>query len=214
MTIPHKEVAANAVDRGTEAMRRTGACNTFWSDGGVVWGDNTDVEGVRAAIHRVLSGSAAGARVLVIGAGGGARAAVYALRLEGAAAVVVANRTAERADALVRHLAEPGFDLAAVPLTGVAGASFDLVINATSLGLRGEDPEPLTSGASEIGAAVDMVYAPRGTPWVRRLRTAGTPAIDGSEMLLHQAAAAFRRWWGRDAPLASMRAALGGEGEV
>jgi shikimate dehydrogenase len=209
VTVPHKEVAAASVQRRTEAVERTGACNTYWSEAGVVWGDNTDVAGSALAIRALLGGAPTGARVLLLGAGGAARAALAALADEGADEVVLVNRTPERAAALVER-----FRGAALRL-GVAGAGetpaggFDLAINATSLGLHAEDPLPLgPEWTGRVGAGFDMAYRRGGTAWVRSLRDAGVPASDGREMLLWQGVAAFERWWPVPAPVEAMRAAL------
>lgn len=211
VTVPHKEAAARAVDRRTEAVEATGACNCFWEEGGEVWGDNTDVEGVAAAIRSLLGRSVTGARVLVAGAGGGARAVVHSLVRHGAEEVVVVNRTHQRAVELAGRFAT---ERTPVRVVGgaheVGGGTFDLAVNATSLGLREGDPLPLDPAAlPPVDAALDLVYARGGeTPWVRAMRGRGVPAGDGREMLLMQGAAAFRRWWGVEAPLEAMRAAL------
>ncbi|HET7463175.1 MAG TPA: shikimate dehydrogenase [Longimicrobium sp.] len=211
VTVPHKAAAARAVDRLTDAAEATGACNCFWQEQGEVWGDNTDVEGVTAAIRALLGRSAAGARVLVAGAGGGARAVVYALVRGGAAEIVLVNRTYDRAQELAGRLATRHTPVRVV--TGVealGGESFDLAVNATSLGLKADDPLPLDPARlPPVDAALDLVYARGGeTPWVRAMRQRQVAAADGTEMLLMQGAAAFRRWWGTDPPVHAMRDAL------
>lgn len=208
VTVPHKERAAGCVERRTEAVLRTGACNTFWLEDGQVCGDNTDVAGVRAAVH-ALVGSPAGARVLLLGAGGAARGALAALLDDGVASVHLLNRTPARADALRAAFGSPA-TLRTVPAAESLHAErFDLVINATSLGLHASDPLPLPFEAvGGIGAALDLVYAPGETRWVREARARGLLAADGLEMLLQQGAAAFERWWGRPAPIEAMRAAV------
>ncbi|HEX6629939.1 MAG TPA: shikimate dehydrogenase [Gemmatimonadaceae bacterium] len=211
VTVPHKAAAARAVDRLTDAAEATGACNCFWLEDGAVWGDNTDVEGVAAAMRTLLGRSAAGARVLVAGAGGGARAVVYALVRQGAAEVVLVNRTYDRAQELAGRLGTAHTPVRVVTnVDGVGGESFDLVVNATSLGLRKDDPMPVEpERLPSVDAALDLVYARGGeTPWVRAMRQRQVAAADGTEMLLMQGAAAFRRWWGVDAPVQVMRDAL------
>lgn len=210
VTVPHKELAARTVDRRTDAVERTGACNTYWDDGGAVWGDNTDVAGSALAIRSLLGAPPTGARVLLIGAGGAARGALAALSDEGAAEVVLLNRTASRAEALAERFADARFRLTiASAEKGLPEGAFDLAVNATSLGLHPEDPPPLRPElAARVAAAFDMVYRPGGTAWVRGLREAGIPAADGREMLLWQGVAAFERWWTVPAPVAAMRAAL------
>ncbi len=213
VTVPHKEEAARAVDRRTESVEATGACNTFWAQDGEVWGDNTDVEGVRGAVEALLGRSPAGLSCVVVGAGGSARAAVHALLTEGARRVVVLNRTRERAEALADALSAGGSVEVASDARELAGEEFGLALNATSLGLKDGDALPLSmDGGARCAAALDLVYARGGTPWVRALREAGVPAADGREVLLLQGAAAFRRWWRREPPLEAMRAALAAPG--
>ncbi|HEX2095249.1 MAG TPA: shikimate dehydrogenase [Longimicrobiaceae bacterium] len=210
VTVPHKEAAALVVDRRTEAAERTGACNAFWPEDGALCGDNTDVAGFAAVAPALLGHEPRGARVLLVGAGGAARAVVWALVTGGAAEVVVLNRTPERADALVERFRAGGTRLIrAGSAAELSRERFDLAVNSTTLGLRPADPLPLPlDGGPEIGAALDLVYSPAETPWVRAMRARGIPASDGLEMLLGQGAAAFERWWGIPAPVQAMRDAL------
>lgn len=210
VTLPHKERAAAAVEVPSAAVRATGACNTFWAEDGRVHGDNTDVEGVRRAMRAVAGRPLGGARVLLVGAGGSARAALHAMREEGVERVVILNRRQHRAGELAARFASPGFRVdVAGPEDDLTRDRFDLAVNATPLGLRPDDPLPPTGGAP-FDAALDLVYSPSETPWVRAMREAGIRAADGKEMLLHQGAAAFRCWWGGEPPLETMRAALAG----
>ena len=206
VTIPHKGVAAASVDRRTEAVELTGACNTYWLEGGEVWGDNTDVAGVTESVRSLLGARPAGARVLVIGAGGAARAAVAAVVADGAGEVVVVNRTPDRCASLLERFADA--PVRAATWAGLSGDSFDLAVNATSLGLHSGDPLPADPSTLGAAAALDLVYAPGGTRWLHALQAAHIPAIDGIEMLIHQGVASFRRWWGIDPSIEAMRAAL------
>ncbi|MDQ3606172.1 MAG: shikimate dehydrogenase [Gemmatimonadota bacterium] len=207
VTLPHKEHAARLVERRTPALERTGACNAFWLEDSQIWGDNTDVAGFSAATRGLLGGSPAGARVLLLGAGGAGRAALCALVDEGAEEIVLLNRTPARAQTLAERFTS-GVRVAG-SMEQLRGERFDLAVNATSLGLRAEDPLPLpATGGPAFSAALDLVYAPEETPWVRHLRGRGIPAADGLEMLLQQGAAAFERWWRVPASLEAMRAAL------
>lgn len=210
VTVPHKEAAARTVERRTRAVERTGACNTFWLRDGEVWGDNTDVTGFAGAAGALLGAEPRGARVLLAGAGGAARAVLCALAEAGAGAVVVLNRTPGRAEALAGAFRDAGLRLSVARTPAeLAGERFDLAVNSTSLGLRADDPFPLPAGGGpSFGAAMDLVYAPGETAWVRALRERGVPAADGVEMLLRQGAAAFERWWGMPAPVDAMRAAF------
>ena len=208
VTVPHKRRAAAALDDAAAAVGRTGACNTFWGEGARIRGDNTDVEGARRAICALLEGPARGARVLLAGAGGGARAAVAALIDEDAAEVQVINRTLARARTMAREVGDARVHVVSDART-LEGQGFDVVLNATSLGLGTHDPLAVDIGRLDrVGAVMDMVYAPSGTPLTDAARTRGIPAMDGGEMLLRQGAAAFELWWGREAPLAAMREAL------
>ncbi|NJD19243.1 MAG: shikimate dehydrogenase [Gemmatimonadetes bacterium] len=208
ITLPHKEKGAAVVDVPSEAVRRTGACNTFWGGpDGRVHGDNTDVDGFRRAA-RAFTGSLEGMRVLLLGAGGAARATLMALLEEGVHEVILLNRSVERARAVARRIG--GSRARVIPLAEeLRGQSFDLVVNATRLGLDPNDPCPFDFELlSRAGAALDLVYGRHTTPFVRAAEDFGVRATDGSEVLVQQAAASFERWWGREAPVAEMRDAL------
>jgi shikimate dehydrogenase len=210
VTLPHKGLAAEAVDRRTAAVERTGACNTFWYEDGAVWGDNTDVAGFSRALRELLGCAPAGARVLVLGAGGAARAALCSVVEDGAGEVVLLNRTVHRGRLLADRFAAARVSMRTAPAAeALVGERFDVVINATSLGLHDGDPHPLDPSLGVgFGAALDLVYRPDSTQWVRALLQRGVVAADGLTMLLYQGAAAFERWWGIPAPLEAMRAAL------
>lgn len=213
VTVPHKALAARTVDRPGDAVRRTGACNAYWLEDGAIHGDNTDVAGASAAVASLLGREPSGARVLLLGAGGAASAALCALADARPERIVIANRTPERAGALAERFRTPEVRIDVVDsLDALAGERFDLAVNSTSLGLKPGDPLPLDPEAARVtvGAALDLVYARGETRWVREMRARGLPAADGKEMLLQQGAAAFRRWWRMDPPLEVMRAALGG----
>lgn len=207
VTLPHKEKAASVLDRPRDAVRRTGACNTFWLEDGRVVGDNTDVAGFREALRVFLDGPPEGRNVLLLGAGGAARAALVALLDDGVDRVSVANRSLERARNMARRIGGARTRVLDGPEPWKDG-DFDLVVNATSVGLH-DQGAPLELGSlKRAGAVLDLVYGPRDTPLVRAARALGIPAADGREMLVQQAAASFRRWWDRDAPAGAMREAL------
>jgi shikimate dehydrogenase len=209
ITLPHKERAASVVDVASPAVRRTGACNTFWGDeDGRVHGDNTDVDGFRQALKSFVEGSPAGIRVLLLGAGGAARAALMGLLEEDAGEVVVYNRTVERARAVARRIGGQRARVAPI-LEDLRSESFDLVVNATRLGLGESDPTPLDFDLlHRVGGAMDLVYGSKPTPFVRAAEAVGIRATDGAEMLVQQAAASFERWWDEPAPVEIMRAAM------
>jgi shikimate dehydrogenase len=208
ITLPHKEKGAAVVDIPSDAVRRTGACNTFWGGpDGRVHGDNTDVDGFRRAAT-AFAGSLKGMRVLLLGAGGAARATLMALLEEGAREVLMLNRSVERARAVTRRIG--GAQARVVPLAEeLRGQSFDLVVNATRVGLEPGDPSPFDFELlARAGAAIDLVYGRHVTSFVRAAEDFGVRATDGSEVLVQQAAASFERWWGGSAPVAEMREAL------
>jgi shikimate dehydrogenase len=208
VTLPHKEKAATFVDVPREAVRRTGACNTFWGVDGRVHGDNTDVDGFRRALRVFLDGPAEGIRALLLGAGGAARAALLGLLDEGAEEVLLFNRTSERARAVARRIG--GQRARVVPrAAALEGERFDLVVNATRLGLDPHDPSPLDfARLGRAGAAMDLVYARDKTPFVLAAERFGVRSTDGLEMLVQQGAVSFERWWDRPAPIDTMRAAI------
>ncbi len=209
VTIPHKEKAAAVVDVRSEAVRRTGACNTFWGgEDGRVHGDNTDVDGFRRALRNFLPGSPEGIRVLLLGAGGAARATLMGLLEEGAEEVVLLNRSTERARAVARRIGGQRARVVRLP-EQLRGQSFDLVVNATSLGLTPGDPVPFDFEILDrAGAAMDLVYGPEPTPFMKAAEEYGVRTTNGGEMLVQQGAAAFERWWGREAPIVAMTRAL------
>jgi shikimate dehydrogenase len=193
VTIPHKLAAHALADERTPAAGAIGAANTLSFEDGRVLADNTDAGGLLDA----LGEDPRGRRALVLGAGGAGRAAAWALR-EAGAEVAVWNRTAERARALA---AELGVEHAERP-----GRAADLLVNATALGLRGED----LPGELELEPAplvVELVYGPEPTALSRWAEAAGARVVDGLEVLVRQGARSLERWTGRAAPLDAMRRA-------
>lgn len=210
VTLPHKGRAATALDHASEAVRATGACNVFWweQERGLC-GDNTDVEAFRRAAEAVLGGPLEGRRVLLLGAGGAARAVAYACIQARAAGVEILNRSTDRARAMIRDLgAPPGLRLVEEPAV-VRSEAFDLIVNATSLGLSRQDPLPLDPGAVSVRAVLDLVYSPEETRFVDAARRVGVAAADGRGMLVEQAVASFRHWFGREPPREVMLRAVG-----
>jgi shikimate dehydrogenase len=212
ITLPHKTRAVPLLDRATAAVAKTGACNTFWLEQGRIHGDNTDVQGFAAAA-RSLIGAPAGARVLVLGAGGAARAAVAGLMEARADAVHVLNRSPDHARSLQEALDSPGRRVRVLEGVRALGREgYDLVVNATSLGLAPDDPVPLDLDLPvRVGAVLDLTYGAAPSALVTAARAAGIPAADGREMLLQQGAASFRRWFGIEPDLPAMRHALIGD---
>lgn len=138
VTLPHKNVALAALERRTDAVLATGACNTFWLESDRICGDNTDVQGFRAAV-KALVGSCSGVRALILGAGGASRAAAVGLSAGNASRIEVLNRSIERAHRMREELASAVPGLRVIDEAAACGEAFDLVVNATSLGLRADD---------------------------------------------------------------------------
>jgi shikimate dehydrogenase len=206
VTVPHKEAVMTLVDAWDGPTAEIGAANTLsrTADGRVL-ASNTDAVGFEYATRALALD---GARVLLLGAGGAARAALVVLLAHGAR-VAIANRSIERARTLARSLPHP-VDRETRVVDWVARGELrdvDVVVNATSLGLGREDP--LEGAALRRGlVVVDLIPTAVATPLVRRARAAGAEVVDGLPMLLQQAASSFRIWTGRDAPVDVMRAAL------
>ena len=204
VTIPHKHAALALADSASAAAREIGAANTLtFERDGAINADNTDAPGLIAALGERWD--PAGRRVLVLGAGGAARAAVWALLQAGAADVAVWNRTPERARALAGELGGRAVE---------EPAPAEIVVNCTSVGLADRDAtfKALPLQADSLGAGscvVDMVYRDGGTRLLEAARTRGADVIDGLEILVAQGAASFERWTGRTAPREAMRAAVG-----
>jgi shikimate dehydrogenase len=200
VTIPHKEAALALADEATPAARAIGAANQLTFADGAIHADNTDAPGLLEALAPVCD--PAGRSALVLGSGGSARAAIWALRGAGAE-VSVWNRTPERAQALA---AELGARALTVPEPA------QIVVNCTSVGLS--DPEatfktlPLNADDWNAGTCVvDMVYRAGGTKLLGVALARGASVVDGLEILLAQGALSFERWTGTTAPRAAMREA-------
>jgi shikimate dehydrogenase len=227
VTIPHKHAALELADEASDVAREIGAANTLALRGdGTIAAENTDARGLIAALEQSLTRSGAthaplrGLTVLVLGAGGSARATVWGLRDAGVREVLVWNRTAARAKTLAREL---GARAVARPTAA------DVLINCTSVGL-GQAANKATEGptsrlehsASEAGAlnqlalgndqlreyshVVDLVYRTRGeTPLLDAARRLGVPTLDGLEILVQQGALSFQLWTGLAPPIEAMR---------
>lgn len=204
VTIPHKAAVVEHCSGVSAAVEAIGAANTLIPDGhGGFRADNTDAEGFLRALDEVLADDVAAGEVLLIGAGGAARAVAHAVRSRGGT-LRVANRTAARAAELGHAVP---FEPAAL---NDAASRADLVVNASSLGMGSADlpPELPLDGLRPGQAVNDLVYRPGGTPWLAAAAARGARTVDGLGMLLHQGAAAFELWTGRAAPLPAMRDAL------
>lgn len=191
VTVPHKQAVYAAVGERSEDAQASGAGNTLYWDGPELAVDNTDVEALRQVLVEDV-GLARGERVTLFGAGGAARAAAVALGRLGASVDVVARR--EEAAEEVQAVAEGA---------GAAAATNDaprVIINATPLGLHGEAVPERLLHLQRGQTALDLVYGAADTPFVAAARATGAQALDGRGMLVRQAALAFQRWTGVEAP--------------
>jgi shikimate dehydrogenase len=205
VTMPHKAAVAAAADERSDAVAALGAANCLVPVGdGRIRAENTDGAGFLAGLVDDADCGVEGRRVVILGAGGAARAVAQACGAAGAAAVLVVNRTAERA-ATAAALAGPVGRVAEVAEVSAA----DIVINATPLGMGIDRSLPCDPGLLHSGQiVVDLVYDPAETAWLAAARQAGIEAHNGLSMLVHQAAIAFTHWTGVDAPVDVMKAAV------
>lgn len=224
VTVPHKEAAASLVDEADPVARRIGAVNTIRVADGRLQGFNTDAAGVIDAITHDGHTNMSGKRCVVFGAGGGGRAAVFALAGASAARVTVLNRTASRARGLVEVVAQaaPQCQLDAGPLTPEtverAMEHVEIVVQATTAtmsaamggsGGRADWLQALERGLRDGMTVLDMVYTPTWTELLSAAREAGAVTVSGLAMLVYQGARSFELWTGQPAPIDAMRRAVG-----
>jgi shikimate dehydrogenase len=214
VTVPHKEAALALADTASETAREIGAANTLGFAEGEVLAENTDASGLLAAIRAVPAPPRA-VRALVLGAGGAARAAIWALARGGAVVGVdleafevdVWNRTPQRAEAAA-------VELGGAPVRAPKLERYGLIVNTTTVGLRGEDPFaelPLREDGFAAGQlVVDMVYGDKPSRVLAAAEAAGATPVDGIEVLVQQGARSLEIWTGLPAPLDTMRAAARG----
>ncbi len=205
ITVPHKEAAfAWLRDSGavlSDHARRLEAVNTVWIENGRLQADNTDTYGFMANFREHCPDwQATGRHVIVIGAGGAARAIVTGFQDAGVERITVANRTPARAEALVQAMSQPqGPALAAAALTELPSLlkTADAVVNATTLGMKGQPPLAIDLAAlPEHAVVADIVYVPLKTPLLAAAEARGLAVVEGLGMLLHQAVPGFERWFG------------------
>ncbi|ADH84726.1 shikimate 5-dehydrogenase [Desulfurivibrio alkaliphilus AHT 2] len=202
VTIPHKETVIEQLDKVDPVAARIGAVNTIVRRGDELHGANTDWLGANQALGEALE--LAGAKVLLLGAGGSARAIGFGLR-EAGAKVILASRTPERGQELAQQL-----DCPWVPLEQAAEQAANALVNATSVGMAPlAEQSPLPAAAlAAFPVVMDIVYSPLQTRLLREAEAAGCHCIDGLAMLLYQGAAQFTMWTNQEAPLAIMRQTL------
>lgn len=197
ITVPFKQQAWQIADQLSSRARRAGAVNTLKvQDDRTLFGDNTDGAGLVRDLTRNLGIELSGRRILMLGAGGAARGVLAPLLGEQPAALVIANRTAERAEQLCESFADLG-DLKGCGFAALAGEVFDIVINATAAGLQGEVPDLPQDVIGTGTCCYDMMYGSDPTVFIQYARTQGARcAFDGLGMLVEQAAESFRLWRG------------------
>jgi len=197
VTIPHKEAAFAKLKHSDPVARALGAANTLWFENGALSGTNTDVHGFLAHLDASLPGwDRRTGTALVLGAGGASRSIVYALLERGVGSVVIVNRSKARAEALAERFG-PRVAVADWASISKALATAELLVNTTSLGMKGQPPLALDLAPLKKSAAVyDIVYVPLETPLLAAARARGNPVVDGLGMLLHQAVPGFERWFG------------------
>ncbi len=228
LTVPHKLLAVDMVDLLDESAKAWGVVNTVRfeaRDERGTWrplrefaetpreirshGFNTDAEAITRSLREYLGLKLAGATVLLVGAGGAGRTAALKLASEEVAELFLVNRTESKAAQVCKEIRQR-YPLVKVTL-GYPPRPVDLLLNATSLGLKADDPLPLDEtqfSVGRAGAVYDMIYRPAETALLKRARTAGCRAANGLGMLLYQGAKALEIWSGQNAPVDVMRRAL------
>lgn len=225
ITLPYKTQAAQLADRTTPAVEATGVANTWWAENGELWADNTDIVGLQMSFAALLKERDA-RRVVILGAGGAANAAIFALA-PSVEHLTIVNRTLSKAEdslnqaqpwlknhTVKQALAWPSTAEDATEVNAAIRAA-DLVIQTTSIPiLYPQDPTPFALlaldeiGGASRGALLELAYGDEPTVPMQRARDSGASALDGATMLLHQGARSFERWIGKRPDVAVMRDAL------
>jgi shikimate dehydrogenase len=208
ITVPYKERVVAMMDRLADEAQATGAVDTITRESTRLVGHNTDVVGFRAALDALVGRQKMPKQAVIIGAGGGARAAVYAFITGGFQRVIIFNRHLHRAEGLIRHFGRSAshMELRAMPwhesVIESELAKTKILINASALSNAGEQsPIPAELLPPDL-MVLDLMYLPRETKLMRDARAAGSSDVmNGDTMLLHQTAAAFNLWTGRDVSL-------------
>jgi shikimate dehydrogenase len=196
VTLPHKEAAYRTVSARDAAAESVGAVNVLWLENGKLMGGNSDVHGFIANLDdRAPGWKVPGCKVVILGAGGASRSAVYAFRQRGVEVHVV-NRTLSRAQELAQRFGAKAHSWDDVPRLLPQA---DVLVNCTSLGMQGKEPLRIDLGPLKNGAVVyDIIYVPLETALLGQARKRGHRTVDGLGMLLQQAGFGFRKWFGGD----------------
>lgn len=198
VTVPHKEAAFAAAQIKHESATAVGAANTLWLEEGVVHGANTDTYGFMTHLARSAPGwRSLRGPVLILGAGGAARAIVYGFLGAGIDRIIIANRSRARAEELAAFF---GASIIIIDWEerNAAAADASVIVNTTTLGMKGEGDPQINFSKRVPGSlvAADIVYVPLETPFLRSARAHGAICVDGLGMLLHQAVPGFAKWFG------------------
>jgi shikimate dehydrogenase len=209
LTVPHKLLAVEMVDELDASAKRWGAVNTIKFENGRAIGFNTDADAIVAALREDLKIKLRGASVLLHGAGGAGRTAALKLASENVEELFLVNRTRSKVDRIAREIKKqfPRIKIS----VGYPDTNVDLIMNATSLGLKSGDASPLDTkqfSLKRARAVFDMIYRPAETKLLKDAKKSGCKTSNGLGMLLHQGAKAFEIWTGKPAPLDVMRRAL------
>jgi shikimate dehydrogenase len=214
VTIPHKIEMMRYLDNVDETCKKIGAVNTVLNDDGILRGFNTDMDGFLEPIKRKEI-QIKNSKIFLLGAGGASRAIIAGFQKEGADNVVIVNRTKENGDELARFSNEIGLDATSVQLNAMneLNSKFDFIVNASSLGLKGEKNIIPSSLMDEQTTVYDIVYKPLKTDLINTAKENNCKIIYGYEMLLGQAIRSFEIWLDQKAPYEAMkRSILGGFG--
>jgi shikimate dehydrogenase len=214
LTVPHKLLAVEMVDALDDSAKKWGAVNTIKFEAGgdgknLAIGFNTDADAITQSLREDLKLELRGAKVLLLGAGGAGRTAALKLASENVAELFLVNRTPSRSEEIAGEIKKqfPSVNVA----IGFPKTNIDLVLNATSLGLKPDDVSPLDEkqfSLKQTRAVYDMIYRPAETKLLAAAKAAGCKTANGLGMLLHQGAKAFEIWTDKTAPLDVMRRAL------
>ncbi len=209
VTVPHKTAVIPFLDEITPTARRIGAVNTIRNDEGRLSGDNTDAAGVLRSL-REWGFDPTGKTIGILGAGGAARALLAGFTEAGALTVMIANRTVSRAERLVQNYAEviSSVTLKAVSLESLLAMPLDLLVNTTTVGMKGGDSPCELDRAVEIRNVLDIIYSPGETALLKQAKLMNIPCLNGLGMLLYQGCEAFTFWTGLPAPVEVMRRTL------
>jgi shikimate dehydrogenase len=214
VTIPHKIEMMRYLDNVDDTCKKIGAVNTVLNDDGILRGFNTDMDGFLEPIKRKEI-QIKNSKIFLLGAGGASRAIIAGFQKECADSIVIANRTKENGDELARFSNDIGLDATSVQLDAMneLNSKFDFIVNASSLGLKGEKNIIPSSLMDEQTTVYDIVYKPLKTDLINTAKENNCKIIYGYEMLLGQAIRSFEIWLDQKAPYEAMkRSILGGFG--